>query len=75
MERSMLWGLLFPFWMTTLGAAAVFLVSHRSGQRLRQITMGFAAGVMAAASVWSLLLPAMAAVREPVWLPAARSPS
>lgn len=66
---GMLWGLLFPFCMTALGAAVVF--AGVSGRRLRQMTLGFAAGVMTAASVWSLLLPAMEQAAEPVWLSAA----
>lgn len=52
-------GTLFPFAMTTLGAAAVFLLRVRPHSALRGALLGFAAGVMTAASVWSLLLPAI----------------
>ena len=49
-------GTLFPFLMTTLGAALVFLMKKQSEVGP---CMGFAAGVMVAASVWSLLIPAI----------------
>ena len=65
-------GTMFPFVMTTLGAAGVFLL--RKDTALRQdALLGFAAGVMAAASVWSLLLPAIDLAADgalPAWLPA-----
>lgn len=64
---------LFPFLMTTLGAASVFLCPRGMGIRTRRMFLGFAAGVMLAASVWSLLNPAIEAAWElglPGWLPA-----
>ncbi|MBE7005266.1 MAG: ZIP family metal transporter [Ruminococcaceae bacterium] len=64
-------GTLFTFSMTTLGAACVFLGAK---PRSREGLLGFAAGVMTAASVWSLLLPAIEqaeAQGTPAWLPAA----
>jgi ZIP family zinc transporter len=67
-------GTAFPFLMTVLGAAAVFFFSGSAGLRLQKPMFGFAAGVMTAASVWSLLLPAIeqaAASPLPAWLPAA----
>ena len=65
-------GTLFIFLMTTLGAATVFVMSGEPKPGRQQMTLGFAAGVMTAASVWSLLLPAMEqTVGVPVWLPAA----
>lgn len=61
--------------MTTLGAAMVFFLSGEPKPRFQKAMLGFAAGVMTAASVWSLLLPAIdQAEREsmlPGWLPAA----
>ena len=53
-----LFGLLVPLLGTTLGATGVFFLKslQRTGETL---LLGFAAGIMAAASVWSLLLPAM----------------
>lgn len=50
---------LFPFLMTALGAAAVFFCPRRMHPAVGQSFLGFAAGVMIAASVWSLLLPAL----------------
>lgn len=64
---------LFPFLMTVLGAAAVFLCPRGMHPCAGRIFLGFAAGVMLAASVWSLLNPAIAAAEEmglPGWLPA-----
>ena len=65
----------FTFLMTTLGAAMVFFFSGEPRPKFRRAMLGFAAGVMTAASVWSLLLPAIdQAVEErhfPGWLPAA----
>ena len=52
-------GLLLPFLGTTLGAACVFLIRKEIPQRLQKILTGFAAGVMVAASVWSLLIPSI----------------
>lgn len=53
-------GILIPFLGTTLGAASVFFFKNDSmNPRLQKALSGFAAGVMIAASVWSLLIPAM----------------
>lgn len=64
---------MFPFLMTVLGSAAVFLCPHGMRQTARKLFLGFAAGVMLAASVWSLLNPAIAAAETigiPGWIPA-----
>lgn len=64
---------LFTWGMTAMGAAVVFL-RRNLGQRLLDSMLGFAAGVMIAASYWSLLAPAIElseAGPMPVWLPAA----
>ena len=53
------WGILIPFMGTSLGAACVFFMKHDMSERLSRILTGFAAGVMVAASIWSLLIPAM----------------
>ena len=50
---------LLPFLGTTLGAALVFFMKDKMPQRLQRMLTGFAAGVMVAASVWSLIIPAM----------------
>ncbi|MBR4770290.1 MAG: ZIP family metal transporter, partial [Clostridia bacterium] len=52
-------GLLLPFLGTSLGAACVFFLSGSLSRGLSRALTGFAAGVMVAASVWSLLLPAI----------------
>lgn len=67
-------GLLIPFIGTTLGAAMVFLLRKKIEHNMQKILMGFAAGVMVAASVWSLLIPSinMAADQGTIeWMPAA----
>ena len=65
----------FTFLMTTLGAATVFFVPCGTAAKGQKILLGFAAGVMTAATVWSLLLPAIdrttAEGRLPPWLPPA----
>ena len=50
---------MIPFFGTSLGAACVFFMRRKLGVLLQQALTGFAAGVMTAASVWSLLLPAL----------------
>ena len=52
-------GLLIPFLGTTAGAACVFFMKKSLGDLVRRSLAGFAAGVMVAASVWSLLIPAI----------------
>ena len=52
-------GLLLPFLGTTLGAACVFLLKERIPEHIQKALLGFASGVMVAASVWSLLIPSM----------------
>ncbi|MBQ9440183.1 MAG: ZIP family metal transporter [Paludibacteraceae bacterium] len=52
-------GLLIPLIGTMLGSAFVFLMKHDMPQRLQKALLGFASGVMVAASVWSLLIPAI----------------
>lgn len=52
-------GLILPFAGTTLGAACVYLMHKELPDKLQKSMLGFAAGVMVAASVWSLLIPAM----------------
>ncbi len=52
-------GLMLPFAGTALGAACVFLMRREMPQLLQKTLTGFAAGVMVAASVWSLLIPSM----------------
>lgn len=52
-------GILIPFAGTALGAAMVFILKKEISESLQKILTGFAAGVMVAASFWSLLQPAL----------------
>ena len=66
--------LLLPFMGTALGAAMVFLLRGKMSDMLRKLLLGFASGVMVAASVWSLLIPSLEMSAEnggTTWLPAA----
>lgn len=67
-------GLLIPFLGTTLGSSMVFLMKNKLNQKTEKILLGFAAGVMIAASVWSLIIPAINMAEEQgkvAWVPAA----
>ena len=57
-------GTLFPFAMTVLGAALVFLFRDSRNGKTEQVCMGFAAGVMSAAAVFSMLIPAVEQTRQ-----------
>ena len=66
-------GLLIPFLGTTLGAGMVFLMKDKINHKLEKVLLGFAAGVMVAASIWSLLIPSIDMAKEQnliAWLPA-----
>lgn len=66
-------GILLPFAGTTLGAACVFLIRGTLHHQVQRVFTGFAAGVMVAASVWSLLIPALdqaVASGQPAFVPA-----
>ena len=66
-------GLMIPFAGTTLGAAMVFFMRQKMSRKVEKLLMGFAAGVMIAASVWSLLIPAIDMAEEQMqiaWVPA-----
>ena len=59
MQTEVLWGILIPFLGTAFGAACVFFMKNTLSDRVQRALTGFAAGVMVAASVWSLLIPAL----------------
>lgn len=77
MTTQLIWaaaGTGFTALMTILGSGVVFLFRHPSSHVLHRTLLGFAAGVMIAASMWSLLIPAIEqteAVGFPGWIPAA----
>ena len=51
--------ILLPFLGTVIGSACVFFLKGEMNRQLQRALTGFAAGVMVAASVWSLIIPAM----------------
>lgn len=56
---QLFWGILVPFFGTTAGSACAFFLQDELKPQVQKALLGFAAGVMVAASVWSLLIPAM----------------
>ena len=67
-------GLLIPFLGTTLGAGMVFLMKDKINPKVEKLLLGFASGVMVAASVWSLMIPSINMAEEQgkvAWVPAA----
>lgn len=77
MNQAIMWaaaGTGFTFLMTALGASVVFIFKKDMGKNVQRAFLGFAAGVMIAASVWSLLIPAIDQTIEDGgigWIPAA----
>ncbi len=59
MNLDVLLGLMIPFAGTTLGSACVFFMKKEMGKGVQRALTGFASGVMVAASIWSLIIPAM----------------
>ena len=59
MNAQVWMGILLPFLGTSLGAAMVFVLKDRISDGVQRMLTGFAAGVMVAASFWSLLQPAL----------------
>lgn len=71
--RNIIIGLLIPFLGTTLGAGMVFFLKDKMDKRMEKLLLGFASGVMIAASVWSLLIPSIDMAEEQniiAWIPA-----
>ncbi len=67
------WGLLIPLAGTTLGAGMVFFMRNQMNVKLEKFLLGFASGVMIAASVWSLIIPSIDIAKEHqtvAWVPA-----
>ena len=67
-------GLAIPFLGTTLGSAMVFLMKNKINNKIEKLLLGFASGVMIAASIWSLLIPAIEMSESQgkiEWVPAA----
>lgn len=74
MSSQVIFGLLIPFIGTTAGSAMVYFMKGELRPAIQKVLLGFASGVMVAASVWSLLLPAIEKSEEMGligWLPPA----
>ena len=59
MDINVFYGILIPFLGTSAGAACVFFMKKNLNEQIQRALTGFAAGVMVAASIWSLLIPAI----------------
>ena len=59
MNKTVMIGLLIPFFGTALGSACVFFMRKQLSDKVQKALTGFAGGVMVAASIWSLIIPAM----------------
>jgi len=71
---AVMWGILIPFIGTSAGAISVLMMKKEPKPSLQNFLLGFSAGVMIAASVWSLLLPSIEMSEQFgrfAWLPAA----
>ena len=67
-------GILIPFFGTDFGSFFVFFLKEKMNEKIQRLTVGFAAGVMIAASIWSLILPSVEMTEnqfQTAWLPGA----
>ena len=67
-------GIMIPFIGTVLGSGMVFFMKNKMNNKVEKLLLGFASGVMIAASVWSLLIPSIEMAEEQGklgWIPAA----
>ena len=74
MNTQVILGLTIPFIGTMLGSSMVFLMKKEINKKINKLLLGFASGVMIAASIWSLIIPSMDMSQEQgkiAWLPAA----
>ena len=66
-------GIMIPFIGTTLGSAMVFIMKNKMNEKVEKLLLGFASGIMIAASIWSLIIPSIDMAKEQsniAWLPA-----
>lgn len=71
---QLLLGLIIPFLGTTLGSGLVFLMKDKLNKKVEKLLLGFASGVMIAASIWSLIIPSIDMAEKQgiiAWIPAA----
>ena len=59
MKIEIILGIILPFIGTTIGSSLVFLMKNKLNSKIQKILLGFAAGVMIAASIWSLITPSI----------------
>jgi ZIP family zinc transporter len=59
MRVEIILGIILPFLGTTIGSSLVFLMKDKMNSKIQKILLGFAAGVMIAASIWSLITPSI----------------
>lgn len=64
MNTQVILGLTIPFLGTTLGSAMVFLIRKEMSKKIEKLLLGFASGVMIAASIWSLIIPSIEMAEE-----------
>ena len=69
MDINVFYGILIPFLGTSAGAACVFFMKKNLNEQIQRALTGFAAGVMVAASIWSLLIPAIAVYSLTAFIP------
>ena len=65
---DIIFGILIPFIGTTLGSILVFFIKNNINNKYEKFMLGFASGVMIAASIWSLLLPSIDLCKKIKWL-------
>ena len=68
MDINVFYGILIPFLGTSAGAACVFFMKKNLNEQIQRALTGFAAGVMVAASIWSLLIPAFVPAAVGFWI-------
>ena len=71
---GLIYGLTIPFLGTLFGSGMVFLMKDKINKKLEKFLLGFASGVMIAASIWSLLIPSIEMAKNQgriEWIPAA----
>ncbi len=63
-------GILVPFIGTTFGSSLVYFIKDKLNLKIQKFIIGFSAGVMIAASIWSLIIPSLNMVEKYKWIPA-----
>ena len=69
-EYIIIIGLLIPFVGTCLGSSLALFMKKELGEKTQKLLLGFTAGIMVAASIWSLLIPAIDMSTGVKWVPA-----